>query len=327
MKISTTHCMLALGVLLGLPASHAQTGANYPNRPVTFIVPYSPGTGIDIVARTIGPRLSEKWGQPVVVDNKPGASGNIGAEAVARSAPNGYTLMVNAGTLTITPALFRNMPYDVANDFTPVIKLGLAGNALVVNPAVLPAGDFNAFLAAVRSNQGKLYYSSPGNGTPHHLGMEFLKLRLGLQIGHVPYKGLAGAMTDLLGGQVQMMFTLVPSALPQTRAGKLRVLAVTGTGRTPLMPEAPTFREQGIDFMDGLDAWYGLLGPAKLPPDIVARLNADSRSVIAVPAVREILLKQGIVPVTSTPEELAALIKAELVSWAKLVQDAKISLD
>ena len=327
MHVFASRTALALMALLHAGATAAQTASSYPSRTVTLIVPFSAGTGMDAVARAIAPRLSQRWGQAVVVDNRPGASGNIGAEAVARSAPNGHTLMVTAGTITITPALFKNVPYDVVADFAPVAKLGIAGYAFTVNPAVMPANDLNALLATVKSNPGKFHYSSPGNGTPHHLGMELLKLRLGLDIPHVPYKGLAGALTDLLGGQVQMIFTLVPSAIPHVRAGRLKVLAVTGTTRTALMPDAPTFREQGIAFMDQLDAWYGLLAPARTPPDIIARLNAEVRTVLALPEVRDQLMKQGIEPAPGTTEEFTALIRDELVRWAALVRDAKIVVD
>jgi tripartite-type tricarboxylate transporter receptor subunit TctC len=182
-------------------------------------------------------------------------------------------------------------------------------------------------VAAIRANPGKYYFASPGNGTPHHVGMELLKLGLGLNVTHVPYKGFAGAMTDLVGGQVHMMFTLVHSSLPHVRSGRIRMLGVTGAGRSPQYPEAPTFREQGIDFMDNVDAWYGVLAPGRTPRDLVARLNADVNAVMAMPEVRENLIRQGMIPVTSTPEELTALIRSDLVRWAKVVADAKITAD
>jgi tripartite-type tricarboxylate transporter receptor subunit TctC len=304
-----------------------QTAAGYPNRPITLIVPFTPGTGIDILARTIGPKLAQRWGQPVVVDNKPGASGNIGADLVAKAPPNGHTLMVTVNTFTITPALYKNLPYDPVADFAPITKIALASYAFVVNPSVLPAKDLNDVIAAAKARPGQLNYSSPGSGTPHHLGMELMKLRLGLNIVHVPYKGLAGAMTDLLGGQVQMMFTLVHSVLPNARAGKLKILAVTGSTRSPVFPEAPTFREQGIDFMDDVDAWYAVMAPGKTPPDIVAKLNQEINAIMALPDVREHLMNQGMVPVTSTPDELAALVKSDLARWAKVVADAKITAE
>ena len=312
--------------LLALLSSMAQ-GQAFPSRTVTLVVPFSPGTGIDILARVIGPKLSEKWGQPVVVENKPGASGNIGSDFVAKSAPNGYTLMVTVNAFTVSPALYKNLPFDPANDFAPISKIALATYCFVVNPAVFPVRDMAEAVAAIRANPGKYYFASPGNGTPHHVGMELLKLGLGLNITHVPYKGFAGAMTDLVGGQVHMMFTLVHSSIPHAKSGRIRILGVTGTQRSPQLPEAPTFREQGIDFMDDVDAWYAVLGPAKIAPELAARLNADVNGVMALPEVKQNLLGQGLIPVTSTPEALAALIKSDLSRWAKVIAEAKITVD
>ena len=304
--------------------AHAQS---FPNRPVTLIVPFSPGTGIDILARVLAPKLGERWGQAVVVENKAGASGNIGTDLVAKSAPDGYTLMVTVNTFTITPSLIKNTPYNVLEDFTPISKIATATYCFDVNPKVFPAHDMQEAVALIRQNPGKYFFASPGNGTPHHIGMELIKLRLGLQATHVPYKGFAGAMQDLIGGQVQMMFTLVHSSIPQAQAGRIRILGVTGAKRSPQFPDLPTFREQGIDFMDDVDAWYAVIGPAKLAPDLLARLNADVNAAMALPEVRENLLKQGLIPTTSTPQELAALIKSDVPRWAKVIADAKITVD
>ncbi len=309
---------------LGATAAQAQT---FPNRPVTLVVPFSPGTGIDILARVIAPKLSGKWGQAVVVENKPGASGNIGTDFVAKSAPDGYTLMVTVNTFTITPSLLKNTPYDVLEDFTPISKIATATYCFDVNPKVFPASNMQEAIALIRQLPGKYFFASPGNGTPHHIGMELIKLRLGLQATHVPYKGFAGAMQDLVGGQVQMMFTLVHSSIPQARAGRIRILGVTGAKRSPQFPDLPTFREQGIDFMDDVDAWYAVIGPAKLSPELLARLNADVNAVMALPDVKDGLLKQGLIPTTSTPGELAALIKSDVPRWAKVIEDAKITAD
>jgi tripartite-type tricarboxylate transporter receptor subunit TctC len=316
---------LLLAALLGLASvAQAQT---YPNRPVTLVVPFSPGTGIDILARVIGPKLSEKWGQPVVVENKAGASGNLGTDVVAKSAPDGYTLMVTVNTFTITPSLIKNTPYDVTQDFSPISKIATATYCFEVNPKVFPANDVQEAIRLMKEHPGKYFFASPGNGTPHHIGMELMKLRLGLQATHVPYKGFAGAMQDLIGGQVHMMFTLVHSSIPHARAGRIRILGVTGAQRSPQFPEAPTFREQGIDFMDDVDAWYAVIGPAKLPADLLAKLNADVNAVMALPDVRENLLKQGLIPTTSTPQALAGLIKSDVQRWAKVIADAKITAD
>jgi tripartite-type tricarboxylate transporter receptor subunit TctC len=300
---------------------------SFPSRPVTLVVPFTTGTGIDILARAIGPKLSERWKQPVVVENKPGASGNIGTDAVAKSAPDGHTLMVTVNTYTITPSLFKNVPYDPITDLAPVSKIALATYTFAVNPKVFPANNMQEAIALIRANPGKYNFASPGNGTPHHVGMELIKLRLGLEATHIPYKGFAGAMTDLVGGQVHMMFTLIHSSIPHVRSGRIRALAVTGAQRSPQYPEAPTFREQGIDFMDDVDAWYAVMAPGRTPPELIARLNADVNAVMALPEVKDHLVKQGMIPVTSTPAELAALIKADLARWGKVITDAKITLD
>ena len=316
---------LAAALVLLFPALAPAQG--FPSRPVTLVVPFTTGTGIDILARVIGPKLSERWKQPVVVENKPGASGNIGTDFVAKAAPDGHTLMVTVNTFTITPALFKDLPYNPETDLAPVSKIAVATYAFAVNPAVFPAKTMKEAVALIRASPGKYYFSSPGNGTPHHVGMELIKQRLGLDVTHVPYKGFAGAMTDLVGGQVQMMFTLVHSAIPHARAGRIRILAVTGAQRSPQFPEAPTFREQGIDFMDDVDAWYAVMAPGKTPRELVAKLNADVNAVMNLPDVKENLTKQGLIPSTSTPEQLAELIKADLVRWHKVVTDAKITMD
>jgi len=225
------HAALAAALSIVPLCAFAQA---FPSRPVTLVVPFTTGTGIDILARAIGPRLSERWKQPVVVENKPGASGNIGSDFVAKAAPDGHTLMVTVNTYTITPALFKNLPYNPLTDLAPVSKIALATYTFVVNPAVFPAASMQEAVALIRANPGKYFYASPGNGTPHHVGMELIKLRLGLNATHVPYKGFAGAMTDLVGGQVHMMFTLIHSSIPHVRSGRIRALAVTGAQRSPV---------------------------------------------------------------------------------------------
>jgi len=318
--------MKLLVALLGLVCANAWA-QSFPSRAVVLVVPFTSGTGIDILARVIGPRLAERWKQPVVVENKPGASGNIGTDFVAKAAPDGHTLMVTVNTYAITPSLFKNLPYDPVADLAPVSKIALATYTFAVNPAVFPAANMQEAIALIRANPGKFNFASPGNGTPHHVGMELIKQRLGLQATHVPYKGFAGAMTDLVGGQVHLMFTLIHSSIPHVRSGKIRALAVTGAQRSPQYPDAPTFREQGIDFMDDVDAWYAVMAPGKTPPALVSRLNADVNAVMALAEVREQLTKQGMIPVTSSPGELAALIKSDLSRWAKVVADAKITID
>jgi tripartite-type tricarboxylate transporter receptor subunit TctC len=316
--------LVAVGLVL-LP--QLAPGQSFPSRPVTLVVPFTPGTGIDILARAIGPKLAERWQQPVVVENKPGASGNIGHALVAKAAPDGYTLLVTVNSYTITPALFKNLPYDPVSDLAPISKIASATYTFVVNPTVFPAGSMQEAIALIRANPGKYNFASPGSGTPHHVGMELIKLRLGLNATHVPYKGLAGALTDLVGGQVHMMFTLVHSSIPHVRSGRIRALAVSGAQRSPQFPEAPTFREQGIDFMDDVDAWYGVMAPGRTPPELIFRLNNDVNAVMAMPDVRDNLMKQGMIPATSTPGEFAALIRSDLARWSKVVADARITVD
>jgi tripartite-type tricarboxylate transporter receptor subunit TctC len=319
--------MRLLLAILTLALSFGAAAQPFPNRPVTLVVPFSPGTGIDILARVIAPKLSEKWNQAVVVENKAGASGNIGTDFVAKSPADGYTLMVTVNTFTITPSLIKNTPYDIEHDFSPISEIATATYCFDVNPKVFPASSMKEAIDLIRKNPSKYFFASPGNGTPHHIGMELMKLRLGLNVTHVPYKGFAGAMQDLIGGQVQMMFTLVHSSIPQARAGRIRILGVTGKERSPQFPEAPTFREQGIGFMEDVDAWYAVIGPAKLEPELLAKLNADVNAVMGLPEVRDNLIKQGLIPATSTPDQLAALIRSDRERWAKVISEAKITVD
>jgi tripartite-type tricarboxylate transporter receptor subunit TctC len=324
-RIDHAALALAAGLVLFPTPGIAQTAASYPVKPVTLIVPFSPGTGIDIIARAIQPHLNKRWGQPVIVDNRPGASGNIGAEAVAKAAPNGYTLMVTVNTLTIAPNFYKP-PFDVAADFTPISMVALASYAFSVHPTV-PAKTVGELVKLARARPGELLYGSPGAGTPHHLAMELMKLRLKLKIVHVPYKGFAEALRDLVGGHTQMMFMPIHTTLPQSRAGRVRILAVTGAKRNELAPESPTFKEQGIAFMDDVDIWFAVMGPAKLPADIVAKLSQELKTVLFLPDVREHLMKQGLIPTVSTPEEIHALVKSDLARWAKVVQEAGIKGD
>lgn len=304
-------------------AASAQT---WPARPVTIIVPFSPGTGIDIIARIVAPRLAERLGQGFVVDNKPGASGNLGAELAAKASPNGHTWMITVNTFAITPALYRNLPYDPIADFAVASKLASGSLALVVNPSVLPVKTLDELAAAARARPGRINYGSPGNGTPQHLGVELLKQRLKLDILHVPYKNAAGSTTDLLGGQVQMAVLPVHTALPFARSGKLNVLAVSGESRSVLAPDSPSFAELGLKNLD-IDIYYWIAAPAATPRDIVARMNREVGAVLQMPEVREALMKQGLVPAPSTPEEISATIRTDVERWKKFIADAKITAD
>jgi tripartite-type tricarboxylate transporter receptor subunit TctC len=317
--------LLALALLwLGLPA--ASLAQDYPARAITFVVPATPGSGPDVVARTVGQKLSERLKQPVVVDNKAGASGNIGAALVAKAPPDGYTLMVTINNFVITPALYKSLPYDPVADFSTISRLAVGNLALVANPRVLPVQTLSEFVDRARANPGKLNYGSPGNGSPIHLAMELLKQKLGLDIVHVPYKSMGGFMNDLLGGQVQMSIIPVHTALPHARSNRLNVIAVSGENRSALAPDLPTFGELGLKDLD-IELYYWIAAPAGTPRDIVQKLNQEVVSVLALPDVREGLLKQGLIPGGSTPEAMAALVKADIARWKKLVDEAKIVAD
>ncbi len=321
----TRNCARAV-VWISLAIAGAAAAQTWPERPVTLIVPYTPGTGIDIIARTLSPRLAERLGYGFVVENKPGASGNLGADAVAKAQPNGYTLMITVNTFVITPALFKSLPYDPVNDFAVAGKLAAGNIALVVNPNVLPVKTLDELAAYVRARPGKINYGSPGNGTPQHLAVELLKQRLNLDMVHVPYKGAAAANTDLLGGQISLMVLPVHTALPFARAGRLNVIAVSGESRSVLAPDSPSFAELGLKGLD-IDLYFWIAAPARTPREIIARLNREVTAILALPEVRETLLKQGLIPSSSTPEEMAAIIKADIERWKKFIAETKITAD
>jgi tripartite-type tricarboxylate transporter receptor subunit TctC len=317
---------IALAAALTLAASPAvQSQERYPNRPIRVIVPFTAGTGMDILARVIGQKLSEHFKVPVVVDNRAGASGNIGTEAVAKSPADGYTLLMTASTIVQNAALSRSVPYDPVRGFAPIGLTAIGNMALVVHPSVA-AKSVAEFVALAKAQPGRLNYASPGNGTPHHLAMELFKLNFGIDVTHVPYKGTAGAVTDLLGGQVQAMFLPVHVALPQAQAGKIRLLAAGGSRRSPVTPELPSLAEEGVRDID-VDIWYALFAPAGLPRDLVSLLNAEVAAILAQPEVRDSLQKQGLNPVTGTPEELARLVATDLERWTRVVHAAHIGVD
>ena len=313
----------ALKILLAfLVCASAQ--AQYPNKPVKLIVPFTPGTGIDILARTWGQKFQERRNVPVVIENRPGASGNIGTEAVAKAPADGYTLLFTATTLVQSAALYKSVPYD-PKALTPIGLAAIGNLALVAHPSV-PARSVEQLVALVKAQPARLNYASPGNATPHHLAMELLKLQFGLQIVHVPYKGTAGAVADLLGGQVQLMFLPVHVALPLVKSGKLAMLASGGAQRSPVTPEVPSLAEAGVKDID-VDIWYALLGPPGLPADVVATLNADLAEILGEADVKASLLKQGLTPRTGTPADLARLIDADLERWGRVMREANIRAD
>ncbi len=298
--------------------------AQYPNRPIKLVVPFTPGTGIDILARTWGQKLQDRLKNPVVIENRPGASGNIGTEAVAKAPADGYTLLFTATTLVQSAVLHKSVPYD-PKGLTPIGLAAIGNLSLVAHPSV-PARSVAELVALAKSQPGRLNYASPGNATPHHLAMELLKSHFGLQLVHVPYKGTAGAVTDILGGTIQLMFLPVHVALPQVQAGKLQMLASGGAQRSPVTPEVPSLAEAGVKDID-VDIWYALLGPAGLPRDVVALLNGELAAILGDATTRAGLLKQGLSPQTGTPAELAKLIEADLERWGRVVREARITTD
>src|SRR5438128_1494302 len=280
MQMATRYALrIASALLMSLAfAGIASAQSTYPSRAIRIIVPYTPGTGIDILARTIGQKLSDKLNVAVVIDNRPGASGNIGTEAASKANPDGYTLLATASTLVTNVAVQKSVPYDPIKGFTPIGPTAIGNLALVVHPSV-QARSVKELVALAKSRPGELNYASPGSGTPHHLAAELFKLHFGVNITHVPYKGTAGAVTDLLGGQVQMMFLPVHVALPQMQSGKLKMLAAGGSRRSPVTPDIPSLADEGVTDID-VDIWYAFLGPPGLGRDQTALLNREMNAVL-----------------------------------------------
>ena len=314
-------CAFVLGIV---PAD--AMAQSYPSRPVRLVVPFPAGGTTDILARAMAEKLSSALGQQFVVDNRPGAGGNIGSDIVAKSPPDGYTLLMGTvGTHAINPSLYPKMPYDHVKDFAPVVLVAGVPNVLVVNPGV-PAKTVAELIALAKDKPGSINFASSGNGTSIHLSGELFKLLAGVQIAHVPYKGSAPALTDLIGGQVQIMFDNLPSALPHIKGGKLRALAVTSSKRAPALPDLPTIAESGVAGFEA-SSWFGILAPAATPRDIVQRINAEANKALHAPDMREKLLAQGAEAVGNSPEFFADYIRSETVKWAKVVKDSGATVD
>ncbi|TRZ96832.1 MAG: tripartite tricarboxylate transporter substrate binding protein [Rhodocyclaceae bacterium] len=312
-------------VLLCLTASlgYAQ---DYPNKPVRMVVPFPPGGTTDILARAVGQKLSESWGQQVVIDNRPGAGGNIGTDIVAKSPADGYTLLMGTvGTHSINASLYAKLPFDPIKDFTPVTLVASVPNVLVVN-ATVDAKSVKELIALAKSKPGQLAFASSGNGTSIHLAGELFKSMTGVAMLHIPYKGSAPAIAELLGGQTNMMFDNLPSAMPHIKSGRLRALAVTSVRRSPALPDVPTIAETGISGYEA-SSWFGVLAPAGTPKDIVARIQVDIAKALNAPEIKERLSGQGAEPVGNTPEQFAEHIKAESAKWAKVVKDSGAKVD
>jgi tripartite-type tricarboxylate transporter receptor subunit TctC len=305
------------------PALYA---ADYPEKPIRLIVPYTPGGTADMLARTIGQKLTESLGQQVIVDNRPGAGGNIGADIAAKAAPDGYTLVMGTvATHAINPYLYPNMPFKPEKDFAPIVLLGTLPNLLVVNPS-LPVKNVKELIALAKAKPGELAFGSAGNGTSQHLSGELFKKMTGVDMIHVPYKGSAPAVLDLIGGQVQLMFDNLPSSLPQVKAGKLRALAVTSPRRSPALPDLPTLAESGLAGFS-ITSWFALYAPAGTPARILARLNKEAAKAIATKELRQQWLDQGIEPAGGTAEQLAEFRRIEAPKWEKIIRESGARVD
>jgi tripartite-type tricarboxylate transporter receptor subunit TctC len=316
----TANCFLAL-VMLVSPCMQSLLAQDYPQKTIRLIVPYPPGGTADMLARTLGQEMAERLGQQIIIDNRPGAGGNIGADLAAKAAPDGYTiLMGTVATHAINPNLYSQMPYDAAKDFAPIVLVATLPNLLVVNPS-LPARNVKELIALAKAKPGELAFASAGNGTSQHLSGELFKKMTGVDMIHIPYKGSAPAVTDLVGGQVHLMFDNIPSSLPQVRAGKLRALAVTGPRRSPVLPDLPTLSEAGLPGFS-ITSWFALFAPAGTPAKILIRLNKEAGKAIASKELRQQWMAQGIESAGGSAEQLAAFRRIEAPRWEKIIADS-----
>jgi tripartite-type tricarboxylate transporter receptor subunit TctC len=313
-----------LGIALALAAS-ATLAQDWPAKPVRFIVPYPPGGGTDVIARIVQQRMSEGLGQPIVIENRGGAGGAVGTEAAARAAPDGYTFLFTLSSHTINPLLYK-LNYDVERDFVPVSLIVSVPQLIAANPGS-PIKSMQELVASAKASPGKLSFASVGNGTPSHIAGELLKLKTGIDIQHVPYKGGGPAVTDAIGGQVPLIIVTAPAAMSHVKAGKLRGLAVTTIKRSPGAPEIPTVAE-ALNIPDyEVDSWYAMFAPAKTPAPIVARMQKEVARIVQLPEIRQKLIEQGGDPVGGTADELDRIVKNELKKWTEVIQAAKIKLD
>ena len=318
-----TSSTLTLCVMLAAASAQSQT---WPSKPIRFIVPFPPGGGTDVLARTVSPKLGEGLGQQVVIDNRSGAGGMIGVELGAKSAPDGYTLVIaTVGQISINPNLYAKMPFDPVKDLAPIILAGNIFNVLIVHPA-LPAQSVKALIALARARPGELNYGSSGTGAADHLSAELFQVMTKTKMVHVPYKGGPLAIVDLISGNLQLMFSTVPTAVGLIKGGKVRAMAITNSNRFPLMPELPTVAEAGIPGF-AVNNWTGVFVPAATPADIIARLNAEFVKVLAMPDVKKRLLGNGIDAMSNTPQQFATYIRVETAKWASVIKDANVKVE
>ena len=318
---------LAGCLLLATVAAPATTQAQpYPTKPIRMVVPFTPGGTTDILGRAIGQKIAEAFGQQVIIDNRPGAGGSIGAESAAKSAPDGYTLMMgHIGTLAVNPSLYPKLAYDPVKGFAPVAWVARVPNVLVVGNAV-PAKSVRELVALAKAKPGSLNYGSGGNGSAAHIATEYFKLQTGTFLVHIPYRGTAPAVTDLIAGQISLMLTGGPAVLPQVKAGQLRALAVTSPKRMEAQPDLPTIAESGYPGFEA-DQWYGVVAPAGTPPDVVAKLNGAINRALTAPELRQRLSGEGAEAVAATPQAFGALIAREIERWRPVLKAGNVQAD
>jgi tripartite-type tricarboxylate transporter receptor subunit TctC len=311
--------LIALALVMTAGAASAQT---YPTKPVRLVVPFLAGGSTDIVGRTVAQKLSEMWGQQAFVDNRPGGGTTIGTEMVAKAAPDGYTLLVTPAPFTINPSLLTKLPYDALTDFTPITLINTTPLVMVVNPGV-PAKNVKELIALAKAKPGKLNFGSSGTGGSNHLAGELFDAMAGVKMVHIPYKGNAGALTDIVGGHLDVVYNGITSAVALIRGGKLRALAVTSLQRSAALPDVPTLNESGLKGFEAV-AWNGLSAPAKTPRDVIMKINADVIKIVNSPELKERLKADGSDPVGNSPEQYAAFLRNEIAKWAKVIKFAGV---
>jgi tripartite-type tricarboxylate transporter receptor subunit TctC len=321
-----TSLVLAIASLMATPLVGAQSAAqSFPNKPIRFVVPFPPGGGNDILARALAPKMSEILGQQVVVDNRAGAGGNIGADYVAKSPPDGYTIVIASNQVTMNPWIYSKLPFDIAKDFSPVAQIASVPMLLAINPEV-PAKNLKEFIALAKAKPGSLNYSTPGLGTPQHIAFEVFNFDAGVKVTHVPYKGTAPSIIDLIGGQVQATIGTMASLEQHVKTGKVRAIAVSTPQRSPAMPDVPTIEEGGLKGYN-VPLWYSVLAPANTPKEIVSKISASIRDALKDPQTKAQLERQGFVESYLDPAQMTALIKQDLTYWQKAISNIGLKLD
>ncbi len=318
----SSRLILLAALIIGATSAIAQ---DYPSKPIRLIAPFAPGGATDVLARIAGQKLNERLGQPVVVENRTGAGGNIGAEQVAKAVPDGYTLLMGGVPHAIAVSLYPKLGYDLTRDLTAIAEVASFPSMIVLHPS-LPAHNVKALIALAKAKPGQLNFGSAGNGSPNHLALELFKTLAGVNMTHIPYRGAGQVVADLLAGQLQLASMGFPIAMPHVKAGKLRAIAVTGTARSPLLPTLPTGIEAGLPGFD-VNSWYGVFGPAGLPRDILTKLNAETSRGINAPDLKERLSALGAEPSSKSPEAFTQYVRDEIAKWAKVVKASGAKLD